>query len=372
MSRSLTVALCTVVLFSVIFQQVSCHGHGRRHHGRHEHHHHGHHRRPNHWMPFPTIDMYSPKGIEVSIPRLNATSQYFAYEMFINNPGGDTPDVAHNTTELVYGKFIVRDTEVIIKPGDALNVTTYMGFTNGGVLKNTFSFHVFRHMIKNNCTCENGTQSETTTKTPIHSIPPWSRSTTPTPRSTSTRFTTFRSTTSTTTTTEPIKRTTPNWNQELSNGDYSDEQFDCEIDPSTNLCTYATLIDERIGSNGARQAEKLIAKPPRELTTNMLLGIVGMVSEQCALKPRTNLLTLKSPEDSYDTAIDWLGYVRTVLKQLPKLSRVVDTGLVGANPNGKVIIFEMDTLLNKLHVLYLARETGMTTVRDFDDVSSKY
>uniref|UniRef100_A0A182X2V8 CBM39 domain-containing protein n=1 Tax=Anopheles quadriannulatus TaxID=34691 RepID=A0A182X2V8_ANOQN len=372
MSRSLTAALCTVVLFAAICQQVSSHGYGRRHHGRHDHHHHhGHgHRRPHHWTPHPNIEIYSPKGIELSIQRLNATSQYFAFELYINNPGGDTPDVVQNATELVYGKYIVRDTEVIIKPGDALNLTTYMGFTDGGVLKNTIQFHVFRHMIRSNCTCENDTRIETTTKQPVYTLPPWSRSTTQTPR-----FTTPQPTTSTrrTTTPSPVTPTTANWNQELFNGDYSDEGFDCEIDPETNLCSHASLLDVRSGARDESLPQKLIqAKPDRRYDASILKGIVEMVSERCATKPRTNLLTLKSPEDSYDTSIDWRGYVQTVLKQSPKLARVADSTVVGASPNGKVIVFEMDTLLHKLLVLYQAREAGMTSVRDYDDVGKKY
>ena len=96
------------------------------------------------------------------------------------------------------------------------------------------------HMIRSNCTCENDTRSETTTKQPVYTLPPWSRSTTQTPR-----FTTPQPTSSTrrTTTPSPITPTTANWNQELFNGDYSDEGFDCEIDPETNLCSHASLLD---------------------------------------------------------------------------------------------------------------------------------
>uniref|UniRef100_A0A182SAP8 CBM39 domain-containing protein n=1 Tax=Anopheles maculatus TaxID=74869 RepID=A0A182SAP8_9DIPT len=104
---------CALVVLLVIFEQVSCHG--RHHHGRHGHH--RHHRGPPHHRPMLlNIAIYDPKGIELSTPRLNSTSQYFAFDLFINNPNGTTPDVSHNTSELVYGKFIVRDTEVIIKP----------------------------------------------------------------------------------------------------------------------------------------------------------------------------------------------------------------------------------------------------------------
>uniref|UniRef100_A0A182PDC9 CBM39 domain-containing protein n=1 Tax=Anopheles epiroticus TaxID=199890 RepID=A0A182PDC9_9DIPT len=291
-----------MLAIDVILQQVCCHGHGRHNRGRYyqghyEHHghhgHHRHHRRPHHWIPPPNIDIYSPKGIEVSIPRWNGTSQYFAFEMFINNPDGGTPDVAHNTTELVYGKFIVRDTEVIIRQGDALNVTTYMGFTDGGVLKNTYSFHVF-------------TRTTTTAAT----------------------------TTSTSSSTD--------WNRDqVIGGDYSDEDFDCVIDPTTNLCAYGSLIDERSGSR------------PQKL---------------CVAEPRTNLLILDGVEDAYDPTVDWIGNVGAVLKQLPKLGKVAESGLVSAGRHGKVVVFQMDTLLTKLLVLYHAQEAGIKCVSDYDDV----
>uniref|UniRef100_A0A182MHX6 CBM39 domain-containing protein n=1 Tax=Anopheles culicifacies TaxID=139723 RepID=A0A182MHX6_9DIPT len=136
--------LCTIVVLLVIFQEVSCHGWGRQHR-RHGHHHHHHRHGPPHHHPlFLNVAIYEPKGLILSTPRLNNTAQYFGFDIYINNPNGGTPDVSHNTSEVTYGKFMVSDTEVIISPGDVLNITSYMGFSNGGVLNSTTTFTVLR------------------------------------------------------------------------------------------------------------------------------------------------------------------------------------------------------------------------------------
>ncbi|XP_049279511.1 uncharacterized protein LOC125761942 [Anopheles funestus] len=354
-------ALCVIVTFVVIFEQISCHQHGwhhhRRHHGHHRHHHGPHHHRGM----FLNVEIYEPKGMQLSVAKFNSTAEYFGFDMFINNPDGGSPDVSQNTSTVTYGKYIVRDTEVIIKSGDVLNITHYMGFSDGGVLQSTITFPVFRHMIRNNCTCENTTVQETTSRTPIQSIPPWSRPTTIPPRIT------LRPT-------PPIERTTvpttisPNLNIGQSINDYSDELFDCEIDPTTNLCSESSLIDARFGQASRRQPEKLVNNPDTDVNMNVFLEIFNALSDQCTTKTRTNFLTLASPGYTTNASTDWIGYVRRMLKERLNLNRLADKGLVDAQPSGTAIVFEMDTLFNKMQVLYYARKFGITSVKDYDDM----
>ncbi|XP_035914697.1 uncharacterized protein LOC118513245 [Anopheles stephensi] len=353
MFRALTVIPCALVILLVIFEQVSCHG--RHHHGRHGHHHH-HHRRdhPHHPPMSLSMAIYDPKGIELSTRRPNSTAQYFAVEMFVNNPNGTTPDVSHNTSEVVYGKYIVRDTEAIIRPGDVLNITAYMGFSDGAVLKHTTKFYVFRSMIRNNCTC--GSATTPRESPPIQTIPPWARTTTTTvspSQSTSRTSYTRRPTAPRTTTSTPTMPTSSE-NQDLSTGGYSDE-LDCEIDPTTNLCFDNSFIDVRTFSDRVRgQPEKLVQTDPSR-----------------GPKVRTNYLIMEPyprlPEHfRNDPSIDLTAYVRRFLTDVLNLKQLADTNLVSGRPAGNAIVFEMDTLIDKLQVLYHAKQKGLTTVQDYD------
>lgn len=295
--------------------------------------------------------------MEVSVPRPNSTAQYFSMQMTINNPQSDTPDVVLNTTDVVYGKFIVRDTEVILKPGDSLNTTYEIGFSEGGVIRYNTKMVVNKYMIQRNCSCETETPSETFTKRPIVTVPPWERSTTvPTPP----RYIPTAPAMTTTTTEE----NTDTWNDDQT--DYSSELFDCEIDPTTNRCSSSSMIDERFSGSDHPRAAKLVVQSTRYPDLTTLENVFKMVNGQCLSKPRTNYLTLKSPGRPFTSSNELEAYVRSILKQSPKLTELADKGLRSARPNGKVIVFEMNTLINKLQLLYLAQESGLTVVKDYD------
>ncbi|XP_053675960.1 uncharacterized protein LOC128726192 [Anopheles nili] len=358
-------ALCALVVLLVAFEQVSCHGDFRgRHSHRHDHHNHHRHRhhKPNPLL-FLNFAIYEPKGVELSIRRPNSSAQYFAVELFINNPDGDKPDVSLNTTEVIYGKYIVRDPEAILKPGDSVNVTTYFGYTDGDTQKISMRMFIFTHMITRNCTCENATQIETTSRKPFLSVPPWSRSSTTIP-SRAPRPTQARIARTTTTTTTPQPTSTISSNLELSDMDYSDEQFDCEIDPETNLCTTANLIDVRHSSEYRPQKMVTNAGPEQELAT--LRGVIKMLNDRCSNKPRTKYLTLAISGQSAEESVDWMAYVRRSLSVSPKLTELAETALESAKPHGDVIMFEMKTSLDKLKLLYLTKKNGMTSVQDLD------
>ncbi|XP_052893767.1 uncharacterized protein LOC128301365 [Anopheles moucheti] len=364
MFRAVTV-LCAIAVYLVIFKQVACHQHGWNHgHGRHDHHRHHHrppHRHHHRHGLFLNIAIYEPKGLEISTAKFNSTAQYFGFDMFINNPDGVTPDVSHNTTEVSYGKYIVRDSQVIIKAGDVLNITYFMGFSDGGEIKSTTTIPVYRHMIKNNCTCENKADAEAPSRPPVKSIPPWSRTTT-IPQQHTRRPTT-----------PPMRPTVPVTTTEHSDmsqysDEHSDEQFDCEIDPTTNLCSGNLQIDERRIAVPQRQPQKLVNHPDREVDMNVFMDIFNAVIDQCPAKPRTTYLILAKKAYTNDASIDWVRYVRTTLKHRLKLSGLADNALIDAQQSGAAIVFEMDTLFNKLQVLYHARKLGMMSLKDFDDI----
>uniref|UniRef100_A0A182QES4 CBM39 domain-containing protein n=1 Tax=Anopheles farauti TaxID=69004 RepID=A0A182QES4_9DIPT len=359
MSRVFYFGLCALLVVLAISGEACGHGrHGRGRQDHHHRHHHGHHHHPPSLVV--NLVMYDPKGMEVSIPRPNSTAQYFAVQMTINNPFGTTPDVSLNTTDLVYGKFIVRDTEVILKPGDFLNTTYQVGFADGGVTRYNTKLVVHKYMIQRNCSCSDGTTSAgTTIQRPVLTVPPWFRRTTvPTPP----RFVPTTPASTTTTTAEPI---TGSWNEEQM--DYSSEVFDCEIDPMTNRCTTSSTIDERFGpADQQPRAAKLVVQSEREPELANLRNIFTMVNGQCVTKPRSNYVTLKHPYRVFRTVDEVEEYVRSYLKQSPKLAKLAETGVQSAVPSGEGIVFEMDTLINKLQVLYFAQEGGLTEVKDYD------
>lgn len=318
------------------------------------------------------VEIYNPKGIELSTPKLNSTAQYFAFDLYINNPNGTTPDVSHNTSEVVYGKYIVRDTDVIIKPGDVLNITSYMGFTDGGVMQLTAKFYVFRSMIKNNCTCDNAATSRSP---PIQSIPPWSRTTTAPPQTTDRSGYTRRPTVPVIRTTTP-STTTPNWNLDLSNVVSEELDFDCEIDPTTNLCSDDSVIDVRVGNDKARrQPEKLVTEPDHTNDITIIRDIFNMINDECKTKPRTNYLIMEPyprlPEKFNDPSIDLTGYIQRFLTDVLNLKQLANRNVVSGRPYGTVILFEMETLLDKLQVLYHAKQKGIFAVKDYDAVKNE-
>uniref|UniRef100_A0A182J7E3 Uncharacterized protein n=1 Tax=Anopheles atroparvus TaxID=41427 RepID=A0A182J7E3_ANOAO len=357
--------LCAVVVLLVVVEYTAGHGyHGRgygpgRGYGQHHHHHrHRHH----HYNPVRiSLTIFDPKGMEVYVRRPNDSVQYFALEMNINEQNGGSPDVVLNTTEVVYGKYIMQDTEVVIKPGDFLNVTWSMGLAEGNATSGNQMLRVYQSMIKRNCSCEADTlpgTRVTTTPASISSIPPWSR-----PRTTGVPQ---RATRPTTTTETP----TSSYNTlEFEGTDFGEpdsydsmDQFDCEIDPSTNLCR-ATLFDERFGG----QPQKLIAKPNRVDEVRALKGIIdSLLKQPCRRQPRSTLLTLANPQYSVDSSIDWLKYVRRSLGEESKLKSLASSAIRSARPRGDVIVFEMETQQDKLMMLYLCKEIGMSNVKDYD------
>ncbi|XP_058120427.1 uncharacterized protein LOC131262442 [Anopheles coustani] len=376
MSPRVNLILSLVVTLLVIVDGTVGHGHGRghghgghggRHHHRHGHHRHGHH---HHNPVVISLAIYEPKGIEVNVRRLNESVEYFAVDLAINPDGSGTPDASMNTSEVVYGKFILTNTDVVIRPGDFLNVSWTMGYSNGNVTQGEQMLRVYSSMIRRNCSCESTNPSEvpskggprvSTTPAPISSIPPWTRTTT----TEVPRYTT-RPTIRSEQSTSPSYTEFEGDSADLS---YTDEMdhFDCEIDPSTNLCR-SSYFDVRLNADRVdTQPSKLIAKSSHEDDVRNLKGIIDtLLKEPCLRVPRSNWLTLSVSSYSGDSSADPLSYVRRSLGKQPKLKALVNSATRSARLDNGKIRFEMATQLDKQMMLYLSKEVGLSSVKDYD------
>lgn len=298
--------------------------------------------------------------------RPNESAEYFAVDLTVNPDGSGSPDVSMNTSEVVYGKFILTNTDVVVKQGDFLNVSWTMGFSNGNVTQGDQMLRVFSSMIQRNCSCEDTNQSEflsksdprvSTTRPPISSIPPWIRTTTtarprynPSEQSTAPSYTEFEG--------DSFDQT------EVDEMD----QFDCEIDPSTNLCR-SNYFDVRLNvERFDERPQKLIAKSNHEDDVRVLKGIVDtLLNEPCRRGSRSNWLTLSISSYSGDSKTDPLGYVRRNLGKSPKLNTLINGATRSARFDNGKILFEMETQLDKQMMLYLCKEVGLSSVKDYDN-----
>lgn len=309
--------------------------------------------------------------MEVYVRRPNESVEYFAVDLAVNPDGSGAPDVSMNTSEVVYGKFILTSPDVVIKQGDFLNISWTMGFSNGNVTQGDQLLRVHSTMIQRNCSCESTNQSEfpsktgprvSTTRPLISSIPPWTR---------------------TTTTAVPRYTTRPTISSEQSTatsytefeGDSFDQtlvdemdNFDCEIDPSTNLCR-SNYFDVRFsGDKFDERPQKLIAESNHEDDVRILKGIVDtLLNEPCRRGSRSNWLTLSVTSYSGDSRTDPLGYVRRSLGKSPKLTTLVNGATRSARFDNGKILFEMETQLDKQMMLYLCKEVGLNSVKDYDN-----
>ncbi|XP_049535499.1 uncharacterized protein LOC125951039 [Anopheles darlingi] len=339
------VAIATIITGTVAHRHWNNNNYNNNfHHGRHDgnhhqhNHHHHHHHRHGRWHPsvVPTFEIYEPKGLEVYIADRNQTAQYFAIAVYINaaNTSDDVPAVLQNTSTVVYGKFIVQDSSVIIKPGDIVSYKAQIGYQNG---KNTTLVHRFivrYDMIRKNCTCDEGSPSPafpTTTEVPY--IP-------------STRA--------------PVARPTSTSTIDDFYDDRNEDQYECEIDPHTNLCKSNLLIDQRASS------DKLEAAPSANRERQVLEGIIDYLQSQCALESRTNYMTLALSSQDESLVSDPVQYVQQKLSTTRELQQLVKQGVRLAQLESDVVLFEMRTALDKLKLLYLCKEANIQAVRDYD------
>uniref|UniRef100_A0A2M4AD43 Putative secreted protein n=1 Tax=Anopheles triannulatus TaxID=58253 RepID=A0A2M4AD43_9DIPT len=316
----------------------------RHQHHQHQHHHHRHGR----WYPslVPTFEIYEPKGLEVYIADRNQSAQYFAIAVFINaaNTSDDVPAVLQNTSNVVYGKFIVQDPSVIIKPGDTVSYKAQVGFKNGQNKTIVHRFIVRYDMIRRNCTCYDGSRPTTyaaTTEGPYISR---------------------RANSSIPTQVPCIASTTPNSSVGYSD-ERSDDQYECEIDPQTNLCKSSLQIDQRVSSDKNESA------PLANRERQVLEGIIDYLQNQCGFESRTNYLTLPLSTQEESVVLDPAQYVQQKLSTTNELQQLVKQSVREAHVESDLVVFEMRTALDKLKVLYLCKEANIPDVEDYDFTS---
>uniref|UniRef100_A0A2M4BS85 Putative secreted protein n=1 Tax=Anopheles marajoara TaxID=58244 RepID=A0A2M4BS85_9DIPT len=338
------VAIATILTGTVAHRHWNSNNNNNFHHGRHDgnrhqhHHHHHHNHRHGRWYPsvVPTFEIYDPKGLEVYIADRNQTAEYFAIAVYINaaNTSDDVPAVLQNTTTVVYGKFIVQDSSVIIKPGDIVTYKAQIGFQNGKNSTIVHRFYVRYDMIRRNCTCDEGSPATTfaTSTAPTHVQPTGAPSV---PRSSA-------------------ESTVDN------NDERTDDQYECEIDPDTNLCKSRLLIDERFSP------DKLEATPLANRERQVLEGIIDLLQNQCGHESRTNYLTIAVPSQDESLVSDPVQYVQQKLSTTRELQQLVKQGVRVAQLDSDIVVFEMRTPLDKLKLLYLCKEANIQAVQDYD------
>ncbi|XP_035774898.1 uncharacterized protein LOC118457424 [Anopheles albimanus] len=318
------------------------------HHGRHDgnrqqHYHHQHHHRHGRWYPsvIPTFEIYEPKGLEVYIADRNQSAEYFAIAIYVNaaNTSDDVPAVLQNTSTVVYGKFIVQDPSVIIKPGDVVSYKAQIGFQNGKNTTLAHRFYVRYNMIRRNCTCDEGSPSTTfATTTEGPHIP-----STQTPNVPSTS----------------VKSTVDYYDER------TDDQYECEIDPHTNLCKSRVIVNERVSSDKLEGSGFMPSTPPNR-ERQVLEGIIDSLQSQCALETRTNYMTLAVPSQDESLVSEPVQYVQQKLSTTHELQQLVKQGVRVAQLESDTVLFEMRTALDKLKLLYLCKEANIQTVQDYD------
>uniref|UniRef100_A0A2M3ZEE6 Putative secreted peptide n=1 Tax=Anopheles braziliensis TaxID=58242 RepID=A0A2M3ZEE6_9DIPT len=347
MNHRVHFVLAALVAITTIITDTAAHRHWNNnnhfHHGRHDgnrHQHHHHHHRHGRWYPsvVPSFEIYEPKGLEVYIADRNQTAEYFAIAVFINaaNTSDDVPAVLQNTSTVVYGKFIVQDSSVIIKPGDIVSYKAQIGFQNG---KNTTIVHRFLvryDMIRRNCTCDEGSPSPSTFATTIEEAYIYPTRAPFIPQSS-------------------VKPTVDIYDER------TDDQYECEIDPHTNLCKSRLLIDERMSS------DKLEAAPFANRERQVLEGIIDSLQTHCAShETRTNYMTLAVPSEDESLLSDPVLYVQQKLSVTRELQQLVKQGVRLAQLESDIVLFEMRTALDKLKLLYLCKEANIQAVQDYD------
>lgn len=75
------------------------------------------------------FEAHEPSGLTVSMVQRNPNTTFFGIELYVNRVPEPSQqcDVCHNTTTVTYGKFIVEDTEAVVKKGDALYYFVLLG-----------------------------------------------------------------------------------------------------------------------------------------------------------------------------------------------------------------------------------------------------
>lgn len=135
MEVKLIILLGCLLSVGVVFGHRNHGSHGsyggwNQHGGGGHHGHHGHHRHHRgHGCPHVNFEVKVPEGLEVSAIQKNPNVTMFGIELYVNREPaeGSQCDVCQNTTTVTYGKFIIEDTQVVIKNGDVLSYIVLTG-----------------------------------------------------------------------------------------------------------------------------------------------------------------------------------------------------------------------------------------------------
>lgn len=285
-----------------------------------------------------------PEGLEVSAIQKNPNVTMFGIELYVNREPaeGSQCDVCQNTTTVTYGKFIIEDTQVVIKNGDVLSYIVLTG-EGSNVTRHRMKKMWVTDSIINKCNCE-GTSNNpdidlrfSGRSTPVPSSPVTEDSTDP-----GFGF-------------EEIAKAHQN---ELFS--HEDTPFECDLDPVTNLCRPGSRV-ERLSEpsmNWQREAQ-------------ILAAIIDQMKVGCgSSSSRTNQLLLKQAPFKTSSAADLKNFVQSSLavsEELQELTNGIRRVSPGKGRRGEsTVAFEMGSYVDKQKVLYHARLNNMAQVVDYD------
>lgn len=294
-----------------------------------------------------------PEGLEISAIQKNPNVTMFGIELYVNREPaeGSQCDVCQNTTTVTYGKFIIEDTQVVIKNGDVLS---YIVLTGEGS-------NVTRHRMKKMWVTGKGFvggNADRTLKFRFQ-IPSSTSATAKEPPTTQTLICVSRVTEDSTDPTgfgfEEIAKAHQN---ELFS--HEDTPFECDLDPVTNLCRPGSRV-ERLSEpsmNWQREAQ-------------ILAAIIDQMKVGCgSSSSRTNQLLLKQAPFKTSSAADLKNFVQSSLavsEELQELTNGIRRVSPGKGRRGEsTVAFEMGSYVDKQKVLYHARLNNMAQVVDYD------
>lgn len=281
-----------------------------------------------------------PEGLEISAIQKDPNVTMFGIELYVNREPaeGSQCDVCQNTTTVTYGKFIVEDTQVVIKNGDVLSYVVLTG-EGSNVTRHRMKKMWVTDSIISKCNCEGASNvpdidlrfSGSTT------VP-----TTPTEESTDQGFG-F----------EEIAKA--HQNELFSN---EDAPFECDLDPVTNLCRPGTRVER-------------LSEPTKDWQreAQILEAIIDQMKIGCGASIATNQLLLKQAPFKTNGAAELRNFVQSSLAVSAELQELAN-GIRRVNPGksrrGNTVIFEMGSYVDKQKVLYHSKLNNLAQVVDYD------
>lgn len=308
----------------------------RGHHGHHRHH-------RGHGCPHVNFEVKVPEGLEVSAIQKSPNVTMFGIELYVNREPaeGSQCDICQNTTTVTYGKFILEDTQVVIKNGDVLSYIVLTG-EGSNVTRHRMKKMWVTDSIINKCNCERSSNNPDidlrfSGSTPVPSSPATDDSTEP-----AFGF-------------EEIAKA--HQNEIFSN---EDAPFECDLDPVTNLCRPGTRVER-------------LSEPSKDWQheAQILAAIIEQMKVGgCGSSSATNQLLLKQSPFKTSSAADLKNFVQSSLAVSEELQELT-SGIRRVSPGkshrgGSTVVFEMGSYVDKQKVLYHARLNNMAQVVDYD------